>query len=212
MSTIMSQNIKSKYCSRCQKYKTFDNFTKDKKRQYNLSLYCRDCNREISKIIRKRNNKQRTEYNRKYRNLNRDKYNEWEREYYRKNSTKHLQKSKKWRDTVKGTFRFMHLSAKQRAKRKKLEYSLSVDVLILISESQNNQCSLTGIPFDLKSSHEYRVRPFAPSIDRIDNSKGYTLDNIRIVCIIVNKAKNEYSQEIFDNMCRARVEVLDASN
>lgn len=205
----MSQNMKNKHCSKCKKYKTIENFTKDKKRKDSLSLYCRDCNRKINKIIRKRNNTQRTAYNKKYRDLNREKYNKWEREYYRKNSEQHLQKSKKWRDSVKGTFRFIHLSAKQRAKRKKLEYSLSVEGLILIAQSQNNRCSLTLIPFDLKSSDEYRVRPFAPSIDRIDNSKGYTFDNIRIVCVIVNKARNEYSYDIFDKMCRARVKVLN---
>lgn len=52
-------------------------------------------------------------------------------------------------------------------------------------------------------------RPFAPSIDRIESKKGYTSDNIQIVCQIVNRAKNEYSQEMFDAMCLARVRQLN---
>jgi hypothetical protein len=50
----------------------------------------------------------------------------------------------------------------------------------------DGKCSLTGIPFELN-------RPmrgvFSPSIDRIDNSKGYTPDNSRWVLFGVNLFK-----------------------
>jgi hypothetical protein len=34
-----------------------------------------------------------------------------------------------------------------------------------------------------------------PSIDRIDNNKGYTMDNIQIVSMAYNQMKNIYSEE-----------------
>ena len=40
-------------------------------------------------------------------------------------------------------------------------------------------------------------RPFAPSLDRIDSSGGYTRDNTRLVCQAVNFALNAFGEDIF---------------
>lgn len=40
----------------------------------------------------------------------------------------------------------------------------------------------------------------------IDSTLGYTKDNVRLVCTIVNMALNEFGDIIFDKMCRAYVE------
>ncbi|WP_299830744.1 hypothetical protein [uncultured Roseobacter sp.] len=34
-----------------------------------------------------------------------------------------------------------------------------------------------------------------PSIDRIDNAEGYTLGNIRIVTVIANMARSDFSDD-----------------
>ncbi len=197
------------FCSKCQTNKSPDEFSKNKHRPNGKSIYCKPCMAEVSKVIRKRNNTQRTEYNKKYRNENRKAYNQWERNYHDKNRQKHDLKSKKWRETEVGLFRTMHLSAKDRAKKKGIEYELSPTTIRAIYEIQLKKCALTGIDFVLSDSKEYKFRPFAPSIDRKDSKKGYTYDNIQMVCVIVNKAKNEYSQEIFDMMCMARAGRID---
>jgi hypothetical protein len=56
-------------------------------------------------------------------------------------------------------------------------------------------CERTGIPFVLDpTKHKH-----APSIDRVDNSKGYVKENCRIVAWAYNQAKNSYTdQELFD--------------
>ncbi len=79
---------------------------------------------------------------------------------------------------------------------------------MLLIYMQNNKCRLTGIEFDMTRGGSFRANPYAPSIDRIDNSRGYTADNIQIICHIVNVAKNEYPTDVFDTICRARVAVL----
>lgn len=49
-------------------------------------------------------------------------------------------------------------------------------------------CPVLGIPLDWKGS-----RDFKPSIDRIDNSKGYVKGNILVVSARVNRIKSDAS-------------------
>lgn len=68
--------------------------------------------------------------------------------------------------------------AKYRAKIKKLEFDLTAKDIII-----PKNCPVLGIPiypYSLSSS---------PSIDRIDNTRGYTKDNIVIVSFKANRMK-----------------------
>jgi hypothetical protein len=56
-------------------------------------------------------------------------------------------------------------------------------------------CEVTGLPFDLERDGERTARAFCPSIDRIDCSKGYTTDNVQVVCWIYNRSKGVDSHE-----------------
>lgn len=194
-----------KSCSKCCEEKPLDAFGMDKSRSDGKTVYCKVCLTQISKVIRKRHIAKRTAYNKQYRESNREKYNEWERKYYSENSPRLGANAKKWRCNVDGTFIVMHLSARSRARRKHLDYVLTPDVIKALCAAQGDKCALTGIPFDYAKTDEFSNRPFAPSIDRKDSGKGYTFDNIQITCVMVNKAKNEFRQEMFDAMCMARV-------
>lgn len=81
-------------------------------------------------------------------------------------------------------------AAKQRAKKKNLEFNLSLDRIKIAIEL--GICEITGISF---CGEKKRKSAFSPSIDRKDNSKGYTDDNINVVCWGFNTAKNEFSIE-----------------
>ena len=39
------------------------------------------------------------------------------------------------------------------------------------------------------------------SVDRIDSAKGYSKDNVQLVCMAANQMKNDLSMEEFINMC-----------
>lgn len=212
MSTTTSLSTPSElHCTKCDAVKPIDAFGKDKSRRYGKALYCKSCTRTVMKVIRKRNNEQRTDYNREYRNGNRDAYRVWERDNYKKRKVERLAQAKKWREGLGGTARMMYLAARTRAKKKSIDFDIDSDVIETMIRCQDERCALTGIPFEYSSDGVYRYRPFAPSLDRRDNTLGYTYGNIRIVCCIVNKARNEYPVEIFDMMCRARVEMLNAT-
>lgn len=45
------------------------------------------------------------------------------------------------------------------------------------------------------------IRPFAPSLDRLDNSLGYIVSNVRLACCMANLARNAFSDEEFYRMC-----------
>jgi hypothetical protein len=52
-------------------------------------------------------------------------------------------------------------------------------------------CEITGTSFDLSAGKKFN----SPSIDRIDPSRGYEPDNIRIVCFAMNAAMGEWGEE-----------------
>jgi hypothetical protein len=199
-----------KTCFRCSTAKPLNEFGNDKNRADGKYPTCRDCVRVANKAARKRHNAKRTEYNRQYRTKNRAQHNDWERNYFAKNKEALSKKSKRWREG-NGAFTIMHLGARGRAHKKGIPYELTPALIGTICEViQGGKCALTGVPFDYSDDGQFRFRPFAPSIDRKDSSKGYTVDNVQITCVIVNKAKNEYPQEMFDAMCLARAKVLNA--
>ena len=49
------------------------------------------------------------------------------------------------------------------------------------------------------------AHPFLPSIDRIDNDRGYHKDNIRIVWYIENLCRNRFSVKDVDLFCRLKL-------
>ena len=96
--------------------------------------------------------------------------------------------------------------AKARAVEYSLDFDLDRDFITQLYESQSKKCFLTGIEFQFERIGEKRKRrPFAPSLDRIDYSKGYTKNNVRLVCSIVNIALSDFGDEAFDKMCKSYV-------
>lgn len=63
-------------------------------------------------------------------------------------------------------------------------------------------CAVSGLPFVFGSQTHF---PFAPSIDRIDSSKGYTQDNCRFVLFAVNSLKGTGTDEQMLSIAQAIV-------
>lgn len=90
--------------------------------------------------------------------------------------------------------RLLVQSARKRSKRSRHPVHLSK--AWQSRSSKQTRCAVTGILFDYSSARGW-VNPLAPSLDRIDASKGYTDKNTRLVIYFVNVAKNEWSDEQF---------------
>lgn len=88
--------------------------------------------------------------------------------------------------------------SRRRARRRGIEFTLTEPQARGMMKRQGHRCALSGLPFDLEhrgdAGDAFR-RPFAPSLDRIDTKRGYTIKNVRIVCCAVNVALNEWGLE-----------------
>lgn len=98
----------------------------------------------------------------------------------------------------------IHGMARFNAEARCINFDISkVDVLNL-AERQMWRCAKTLIPFDLTMGKGRR--PFSPSIDRIDNSRGYIVSNIQLVCSMYNQAKHIFSDAEVLKFARALVD------
>lgn len=77
----------------------------------------------------------------------------------------------------------MHQRAKSRCKKSGIEFSLEVSDIII-----PDKCPILGIPLNVNFGRS-GGRKDSPSLDRIDNSKGYTKDNIQIISNLANIMK-----------------------
>lgn len=78
-----------------------------------------------------------------------------------------------------------------RAKEKEFEHNITYRWL---KEQTKNACPKTGFEFKY---NPYNIRDmYRPSVDRLDNSKGYTKDNCQVVIWAYNCAKASWTDEI----------------
>lgn len=57
--------------------------------------------------------------------------------------------------------------------------------------------------FDSIPTYEDGRIPTNVSVDRIDSKKGYTRDNVQLVCMAINQMKSDLDNNTFYNLCKA---------
>lgn len=170
----------------------------------NNCIYCQSLTRGKVCMSKDCQNKKKTQHYHDnlehYRQLKRE---ESKRNYKHRASRKREQSVKKYyEDFISTILRY----AKARAKEYSLPFNLDKDFIKQLYESQDKRCAITAIDFQFERANEKKKRrPFAPSLDRVDYSRGYTKDNVRLVCSIVNIALSDFGDEAFDKMCEAYV-------
>ena len=87
----------------------------------------------------------------------------------------------------------MFHSIKKSSEKRNISLNITREFIHLMVELSQWKCVKTGIPFDLTAGEG--KKPFGPTVDRINNDRGYEPDNIQIVCNIYNYAKNEFDDK-----------------
>lgn len=109
--------------------------------------------------------------------------------------------AKRQRLTLRGRAYEMMIAARGRARQYGLEFDLDTwDVELRL---QRMVCEATGLPLSLERTGETKYNPWGPSLDRKDSTKGYTRDNVQLVCIAYNVAKGEWPESVLLTLVRA---------
>lgn len=102
-------------------------------------------------------------------------------------------------------------NARKASQRRGVEFGLSRDDMAALVDRAKGCCEVSGLPFvqafgkqpGIGSERDVGRRPWAASLDRIDNAKGYTLDNCRLVCCVTNLAMNEWGEDVLRRLAYA---------
>jgi hypothetical protein len=131
-----------------------------------------------------------------------EKYRIRAREQYTKHLEQNKARDKNYRqahkDTIKNymlnytadpknRIRMLCYNAARRAKSRQLEYSGKIEELLISNPPL--YCACCGVILDYVRGKGNN--PKAPSIDRVDSSKGYIPNNIEIICVRCNLVKTD---------------------
>jgi hypothetical protein len=94
---------------------------------------------------------------------------------------------------------------RQTALRKGLAFDLDRHVAEITARVANGRCEISGIAFTFDGSPRC---PTSPSIDRRNCGRGYTLDNIQVVCLAVNAMLGTWGQAAAEPIVRAWAEKI----
>ena len=97
-------------------------------------------------------------------------------------------------DRMTALARGMVKQALLRSRLRQRKCDINEGYLLDLLQQQGLKCALTGIPF---KGSQARPDPFAPSIDRIDSSRGY-----EIICLAMNIVSN-WGEEVFAEIAAA---------
>jgi hypothetical protein len=167
------------YCKKCDLEKDKDYFWKNSSLKRGYSYTCKDC------------------MNLYYKARSKENYNKWARNYRLKEQNKDYERNFRtsYLQSFNGFVSKLWSTSKNRAKVKDWEFDLTKE---WISEKLNKMvCEVTGCSLTLLkyNKDKYHSNPFNPSIDRIDSTKGYIMENCRLVCWIYNIAKSDFTDK-----------------
>lgn len=123
---------------------------------------------------------------------------EYQREWYKNRSEEQKERDRissrrsynKTKDldrTQESVLKSLVRDARKRAKRKGLDFDLDWKLLTIPKD-----CPVLGITLQINQKNK-TFNPTSPSLDRFDNSKGYTKDNVRVISLRANTLKNDAS-------------------
>lgn len=163
---------------------------------------------EYKKQYRQKNKQRILEYEKEYRKINKQrikknqkKYNS---DYYLKNRGELLQKTK-----IRKTQNWSsHLiwAIKVRTKKKKFatEIDFDSDYLKDLFKTQNGKCYWSNLKM-LEQASNHNL--FQVSVDRLDNNKSYTKDNIVLCCLMINYARNNCDFNTWTDIMKNQISI-----
>lgn len=173
--TSSTRIIMQKHCSKCDQYLELALFSKNRATKDGYQGYCKAC----SSLVRDKDKASR--------------YYQENKEYFKQKKREALSTKRDEINLKRKKFRQINLekrmlaSAKERAKRKGLDFNIELSDIII-----PKLCPILGIEL---FKGETKVRKNSPSLDRIDSTKGYIKGNIQVISNLANTMKNNATEE-----------------
>lgn len=166
----------------------------------------------MSRVYNEEQKQRRRDLQKKYRST--EEYRAKRRAYENstRNNPEHRAKKKEYQDkyvttekyitrqkekfvSPNGRAKLFYKTIKRRATSFQIEFNLTVEWLE--ERLIKGVCEVSGVPFELDTYGKGHDKFYSPSVDRIDNSKGYTIDNCRMVLFAFNAGKHTGSDSDF---------------
>ena len=100
-------------------------------------------------------------------------------------------------------------NARARAKKRKLQFDLTKDFILLLKDKQSNRCAITNVELNweviAKIGSQRACLPNRVSLDRIDPLKGYIQSNMQLVTELANRVKTDLTMDELYDICWAVV-------
>lgn len=133
------------------------------------------------------------------------------RAYHKKWSAEHPERVKQYGkkqrvkaralDPVKLTARTAWYTARERATDKGWAFTITREWLE--EKLSAGRCELTGLPFDFSGGAR---TAYSASVDRVNAAQGYTKENCRVILWALNKAFDNWGEEVFGHIWTAYLE------
>lgn len=180
--------VLEKLCTECKQIKSSESFYKDSRKKNGLQSRCKQCQ---AKRDKNRTDKEKRKI---------QKHNWWI-----KNREKNLILRRKWRENNKDYFKKYHEKHQfetyvKSSKDRKLLFDLTRQQF---NEIVCKSCFYCG---------EFSKGKNYCGIDRIDSSKGYTIDNVVSCCTQCNYTKLDYTQQEYLEHCKKVTEYQNAKD
>ena len=191
-----TQKNKDRIAERKKEYqKEYREKNKDKRKEYREKN--KDRLKDEAKEYREKNKDRLKVKRKKYREKNKGKIKDEAKKYREKNKDRLKDGAKKYREIKKKktyssdeaflrNLVYMKRSRILIEKKPQQRFNLTYEQVIDIYNKQERKCFYSGLPFVIEKNH-----PMSISIDRIDNNKGYTIDNIALCLVSINQGKSD---------------------
>lgn len=156
-------------------------------------------------LRRRRSDPRRKQYARDYYQRNKEHFRRYNNEYRKKwrqrNNCRGNYKVTDGESNLKAVATNMLSNARARSRRQKWPFLLTH--YWVLSRLRDGKCELTGLPFVLDRGH-----PFRPSLDRVDSNGHYTPENCRLILLMLNTAKLDAPDGLFQDCLRQVAEAV----
>lgn len=174
-----------KLCKLCKQDLPYSFFSKKSSAKDGYFSRCKNCESQVKRKRYAENKEQILEQCKRSYQKHRESRLKQKKEYSLKNKNETSARKKK--DRKINPLKSLLREAKSRAKVKNLEFNLTIEDLILPTF-----CPILGIKLEVSNE---KFSDNSPSLDRIDNSKGYVAGNVWVISLLANQMKRTATRE-----------------